>query len=104
MLVWVYPEKKREEFGAIRWTVSWYVLKPGVDPESEWDPYSATREVCRGFKTHAAAMREARRAYDSGDASLFGCVEIQKQRVDWYVEEDRIAEWVNIGEHEELSE
>jgi hypothetical protein len=99
MQVWLYPEKRRETFGATRWVASWYVLRAGVDPESEWDPTFDTREICRGFATKEAATQEARRAVDAGD-TFFGTAEVRQQRVDWYVEEDRVAEWTDVGREE----
>lgn len=103
MLVLVYPEKTRELYGATRWVASWYVLRLGCDPEADdWEPGFDTREVYRAFTTKEMALAEARRVVDAGE-SLFGVAEVVQQRVDWYVEEDRVAEWADVGRPEEVS-
>ena len=103
-MVWIYPEKTHEPFGATRWLASWYVLRPGVDPDSEedWDPGFDTIEKHIVCKTADAARRAARKVVASG-ATLFGCAEVQEQRVDWFVAEDRVAEWADVGRAEEVS-
>jgi len=43
-----------------------------------------------------------RRRWRSASVSAYGSATVTEQVVDWYVEEDRIAEWTNVGEPEYL--
>lgn len=104
MRVWTYPEKKYEELGAVRWEVSWWELKPGVTIEEGRD-FDYDRDIAehfRAFKTQGAARRYAATVVTDG-RTFFGCASVQKQVVEWYVEEDRMASWENAGQVEEVS-
>lgn len=101
MQVWTYPEKRREELGATRWEVEWYTVRPGVKREGdEIDFDSDLQSNVMHFKTRAAAVRKATTV--AGE-SFFGCATVEEQRVDWFVEEDHIAEWVGVGRPEEVA-
>ena len=48
-----------------------------------------------GRSAKRAAKRAAQRRVDD---DFYGCPIVRKQIVDWYVEEDRIAEWADVGD------
>lgn len=105
--VWVYPERNYEDFGAIRWKVEWEEVNPEAlkyaqaDDSYEIDPDSDLVRYRRYYKTQAAAQREARLWFKKrSDWLAFGTFFIQQQSVGWYVEEDGIAEWQDVGEPE----
>lgn len=100
MQVWTYPEKRMEAFGAVRWDVEWWTAPEGVEePEDGWGPDNGLDCRHKAFTTEPAAKRYAAKV--AGE-SVFGCAAVTKQVVDWYVEEDRIAEWTNVGESEDV--
>ena len=67
-----------------------------MDPDEDLNYYH------RNYTTEAKARVAARRILD-GNRTAFGCLSLVKQTVDWYVEEDQIAEWKDCGESEEIS-
>jgi len=103
MKVWVYPEKTYEELGAVRWEVEWDVMTKGyharvaADPNYESDMDSDFAFAYRTFKTEKSAKAFARKIVKAGDTAG-GAARVQKQVVDWFVEEDRVAEWADVGE------
>jgi hypothetical protein len=102
--VWVYPEKKYEEFGAIRYQVEWYEMTPqaiekSTLPDYDFDPDVHTSCCAAYFSSKALAVQYAKQVLHQ-DNLAYGQVTVGKQVVDWYVEEDEIAEWVNAGEPE----
>jgi hypothetical protein len=101
MQVWTYPEKRREELGAKRWEVRWWTRRAGTDANAEDIDFDRDiEENGRAFKTYPAAKAFAEKIYPE---SCFGCASIQQQVVDWFVEEDRVAEWADVGDSEEVS-
>jgi len=102
MKVFVYPEKTWEELDAIRWTISWEQLKPGLTLGEEIDFDSDLDYFHVGYPTEQAARHGAKKILDAGKP-YFGAITLQKQTVDWFVEEDRIAEWRDSGQPEEIS-
>ncbi len=98
MKVWVYPEKRFEEFGAERWTCEWQELKESAKGKAQDDIDFDSDLITRitAHKTKDAALKKARSVAGN---SFFGA-SVMLQRVDWFVEKDRIAEWVNVGEAE----
>lgn len=101
MKVKMYPELVWEEFGAIRFDVSTELVKPRAMGSDDIDPDSDIEYVHIPTKTHDAALLAAKRLVDH-DRIAYGAVRIQKQVVDWFVEEDRVAEWSDAGEAEEF--
>lgn len=102
MRVYVYPEKAYEELGAVRWEVEWQELTPAAKKRHENPDYEHDHDIdevsCyRVFKTQAAAEKFARNVVDKYQ-TVYGCATVHKQTVKWYVEEDRIAEWADVGE------
>lgn len=106
MRVWVFPEKTYEDFGAERWEVEWYEVPENwallTDEQKEnYFPEDFPCQ-CRTF-TGVGAERMARqfaKRQATHRANAFGCATVVRQVVDWYVEEDRIAEWSNVGDVE----
>jgi hypothetical protein len=98
MRVFTSPEKKMEDLGAVRFAVEWWTIRPGADAD-EWEPDKDVVTHLVAAKTQAAAIRKAKTL---AAKSCFGTASVQKQIVDWFVEEDRIAEWVNVGDSIEV--
>jgi hypothetical protein len=108
MRVWVYPEKTYEEFGAVRWEVEWQTVGPralkriaAAEARGEQDEVDIDRDLVyhyRHYDNEKAAVKAARAIVNLGHATAFGCATVTKEVVDWYVEEDRIAEWAAVGE------
>ena len=101
MKVWIYPEKTYEDLGTARWVCEWFTVpknwKPDEGLEEEGpDPYIMITNVTV-HKTEALAKLAAKRRLKNGD-DFYGNPIVRKQVVDWYVEEDRIAEWSDVGE------
>ena len=97
MMVWVYPEKTLEEFGAVRWEIEWQEVKPSARGQEDIDPDLDLIWHQRHYKTEGAAKREARKIVNAY-RTAYGTVTVMKQVVDWFVEEDRVAEWADVGE------
>jgi hypothetical protein len=104
MRVLVYPENRFETLGAKRWRISWEELadhaknKQGEDIDFDFD--LAHRYMCYGDESHA--RRAAKSIVDSG-VPFFGAVTLTQQVVDWFVEGDRVAEWIDCGQSEEIA-
>ena len=113
MRVFVYPEKTMEEFGARRWEVEWFTVKAAslkrvqeAEAKGEYDEIDPDSDIqchVRHFKPKGKglALALAKRMAVCA-CSAYGSATVTEQAVDWYVEEDRIAEWVNVGEPEYL--
>lgn len=106
MRVWVFPEKVYEELGAERWEVEWWEVPANWalmsdDDRENYDPdrFPCCYETFRGAGAQKKAQRFAKRQA-SHRANAFGSATVTRQVVDWYVEEDRVAEWSNAGEPE----
>lgn len=109
MRVFVYPEKTYEEFGAKRWEVEWWEVTAkarkrveAAEARGEHDEYDRDSDIVSCYRVFpyqakGLAVAYARKMAHS-DNSAFGSAEVIEQAVDWYVEQDRIAEWVNVGE------
>jgi hypothetical protein len=103
MRVFVYPEKTREELGAVRYQVEWFELTKGAkkrfdaDPNYEHDHDRDEIAVVQYFKTQAEAETFAQKVVSEME-TVYGCATVTKQVVDWYVEEDRVAEWTDVDE------
>lgn len=107
MRVWTYLEKTFEQLGAERWQVTWQELTEqartrmdGARPDSEAADFNYDVDLIHrfaNFSTKDAAMAYAKQVTDAGE-TFFGAASVQKQIVDWYVEEDHVAEWADIGD------
>lgn len=100
MMVWTYPEKKYEKLGAERYEVGWEELRKSADGKEEIDFDSDLINRFAHFSAKDAAMAKAK---EVAQASYFGRASVTRQIVDWFVEEDRVAEWVNTSDTEEVS-
>lgn len=106
MRVWVWPERTHEEFGAERWTAEWQEVPKNWDQLTEeqredwdYDRFPTRYVTARGPGARAKVKRALRYAISSGKTA-YGSGTLQRQVVDWYVEEDRVAEWTDVGEPE----
>lgn len=103
MRVWVYPEKQYAELGATRFEIQWEQIRKEslwkLGTDNDIDPDSDISHRCLAFKTIEAARKKARAIVDAYNTA-YGQVTITKQIVDWYVEEDHIAEWSDTNEIE----
>jgi hypothetical protein len=109
MRVFVYPEKTHEELGARRWEVEWFTVGPSAlariraaEARGEQDEVDPDRDIVSHARTFphrskGLAVALAKRMAEC-DGSAYGCAIVTEEVVDWYVEEDRIAEWVSVGE------
>lgn len=102
MRVWVYPEKTYEELGAVRWVAETELVKKASLGKEECDPDVDIEYVGASRKTYEAAKLAAEKMLRH-DRIAYGAVRVQKQVVDWFVEEDRVAEWADVGDAEEFS-
>lgn len=104
--VWVYPEKNYEVLGAERWQVSWEQVKkmaePKLDRNEDIDPDMDIEYLHVNYKKKEPAIARAHKIIASG-VTAYGVVSVTRQVVDWYVEEDSIAEWVNTSDTEEVT-
>ncbi|HXI13457.1 MAG TPA: hypothetical protein VNM92_12565 [Thermoanaerobaculia bacterium] len=102
-LVFVYPEKTYKPLGDRRFEVEWQVLTDGARKRFEADPdyeHNHDRDECSvvaHYTTKKAALKAAQRVLDTVE-TVYGVVTVVEQVVEWYVEEDQIAEWTNVGE------
>lgn len=102
MRVRLYPEKTWEEFGATRFEVSTEIVRPEAMNKDDIDIDSDLIRAHWGFPTEDKARTYAKKVLGRNDLA-FGAVTLQKQVVDWFVREDRVAEWSDVGESEELT-
>ena len=102
MKVWLYPERQQEEFGATRFEVSTEIVRPEAIGKDEIDHDDDIVSKHWGFKTKEQAEKFAAELLKRDDLA-YGAITIQKQVVDWFVKEDRIAEWQDVGESEEVT-
>lgn len=97
--VWVYPDRKFEEIGAVRYRLSWEEVRPGAESKDDIDHDEDILSRSLAYKTKEAAMKKAKTLVE-GCKTAYGEVSVIRQVVDWYVEEDRIAEWVDTSDVE----
>lgn len=109
MRVWVYPEKTYEDLGAKRWQVEWYTVGAkakarvaSAEARGEIEDLDPDRDIVTNCKVFphaqkAKALKFAERMAVCED-SAYGCATVTEEVVDWYVEEDRVAEWTAVGE------
>lgn len=102
MKVWLYPERQRAELGETRWEVSTDIVKPEAMGKDEIDIDSDLQCKRWGFSDEAKARKFAIEVLKRDDLA-FGAVTLQKQIVEWFVREDGIAEWQDVGESEEVT-
>lgn len=102
MKVWLYLERKQAVLGQIRWTISTQIVKPEALDKDEIDIDEDLQERYWGFPDEAKARSYAAEVIKRNDLA-FGAVTLQKQVVGWFVEEDRVAEWQDVGESEEIT-
>ena len=108
MKVRIYPGSALEEFGAVRWDCEWQELKPSAKARIESavpdtydrdiDPDTDLIWCHQYYRSLATAKRAAKKIWEARSNVIAYSVCIQKQAVDWFIEEDQLAEWVNVGE------
>lgn len=109
MRVWVYPEKAYEELGAKRWEVEWQTVKPSAlkrvqlaEAKGEYDEIDIDSDIVYHRRVFPERAKGLAIAYGkrvvSAETTAFGSATVTPQVVDWYVEEDRVAEWANAGD------
>lgn len=102
MRVYVYGDSKLRDLGAIRFEVEWITIKEKAKNKTDVDPDLDTITHVEYFDTESEAITYGQGIYSTTEL-YWGVVTIQKQVVDWYVEEDRIAEWTNVGNSLEIN-
>jgi len=106
MRVWIYEEREYGELGAERYTVEWHTVRPGYNQAEHEESPDPDRDIIshmKAFPTLAEARVEGKRIYDAG-LDYYGAVIIQRQRVEWMVEEDGVATWESVGFPEYIDE
>jgi hypothetical protein len=107
MIVRVWPENTYEELGAKRWCVEWWSVTKSAqkrieaaEARGEQDEYDRDSDIVSNCKYFPARAKGLAIAYAKRmavcDRSAFGSALVSQEVVDWYVEEDRIAEWTHI--------
>lgn len=104
----IYPEGGYANIGDKRWELEYYTMRPGAALEIEqgrdFDPDADT--ICHAihfkYSDHEAARSKAQEILNAYEKYLlaFGQVTVIEQRVDWFVEENNLAEWQSVGEPE----
>jgi hypothetical protein len=102
MRAWLFPEKQYAEIGQERWEVSADIVKPSAVGD-EIDIDTDIQHLAWAFATASKARAYAQEVVLTRNDLAFGCTRIQKQVVDWFVEEDRICKWTDVGEAEEVT-
>ena len=110
--VWVSSERAYRQFGDIQWECSWEDVKPVAsarirEAESrgeliDIDPDTDLVYHTERFTTWAAAHKFARKLVDQVKTA-YGQVAIQKQRVDWLIKSEQVADWIDVGEPEHVN-
>jgi hypothetical protein len=107
----IYSESRRGKpvfgrIGARRWECEWYELTAAARKRYDADPHYEhdhdRDEVTRVevFPTKDAAVAHAKTV--AGD-SVYGCAIVQEHVLDWFVEEDRVADWEPVGKQFEVT-
>lgn len=99
--VWVYPDREWANIGDVRWEVSTWIVRPESMDKDELDPDVDVIQKAWAFETEEQAKTCSEVVLEREDLA-YGAATIQKQTVDWYVREDGVGEWVDVGESEEL--
>lgn len=97
--VWVYPERTFEDFGAVRYSLTWEEVRASAKGKEEIDHDEDIISKFQSFPAKATAIKKGRELVD-GYKTAYGQATVTKQEVGWYVEEDRIAEWQDTNEVE----
>ena len=110
--VWIHGANKWGDLGARRWVVEWWTMRPEASsrivaaaPNSaDADADPDTDFVChyKAFKTKDAAANYAQMLVDA-DKTAHGESSVYQQEVVWFVKEDQVAKWEQIGETEYFS-
>lgn len=102
MRVFVYPEKTWENRGARRWQLSWEQLRDTSKAHEEIDFDLDLINMFANFPSVDRARDAAKKILASGKP-FFGSITLTEQIVDWFVKEDKVAEWCDCGQAEEIS-
>jgi hypothetical protein len=97
--VWVYPEREFRPLGAVRYQVTWEEVKPRAKDKDELDHDLDINYRFANYNSKDDAMKFARAIVDSCKTA-YGQATVTRQVVDWFVEEDRVAEWCDTKEVE----
>lgn len=91
-------------FGEVRYEVEWITVRPSAFGKDEIDPDSDTITNVEYYKWERDALQRAKRLVKTPNIPLcWGVATVTQQVVGWLVEEDGIAEWVNVGDSQEIS-
>lgn len=99
MRVFVSPECVYEELGAVRYRLTWELLRREAEGKEEIDFERDLDYRSVSFKTKKAAVNNGKRLVTRGN-TFFGVAVVTKQVVDWLSEEDGIAEWSDTEDRE----
>lgn len=102
----VYGESRRGRLvygtlGSRRWECEHYELTAKAKARRDADPdnYEHDRDVDEVASSKVFPIKEAALAYAKTVApgSVYGCAIVQQQMLEWFVEEDGVAEWEPTG-------
>jgi len=109
MRVWDYQHRRYDELGRIHFEVEWITVKPSAKDKTEIDPDIDTITHVEYFDTEETAVKRAREIYAAaigpgGEGLCWGIVTVQKEVLEWFVQEDNVAHWEPEGEFIEISD
>ena len=93
-------EKHPGEFSKCMLKGCEYYHYTDLDPDSDME---CRGKVFRGDNAKEKAMAWAQSEINTTTKNAYGSIMVYRQVVDWYVEEDRIAEWVTVGDGEDVT-
>lgn len=98
MRAFVPSEKAHREIGEVRWEVTWHTLRDGWTPEFEGDGPDPDSDIVYHGKACGSESYALHVAESLVKQDYFGSPIVQRQVVEWWVQEDGIAEWEDVGE------
>jgi hypothetical protein len=100
---WICSERKWGIIGAVRYAIDWEEVKESSKGKQDIEPDLDLNHMLRASADHTKAKAYAQKILSSG-VTAYGAVSVQKQELDWFVREDNVAEWIDVGEPEEISD
>lgn len=96
MKVYVHGDSERRELGSVRWVTE--VARPPADwsPDDPEGPDPDRMRYRRSY--HATKETAIAQAERDGTEDFYGCPTVHQEVVQWYVEEDGVAEWAIVGD------
>lgn len=103
MKVWLYSEHKQANLGHVRFLVAAELVRPESIGKDDIDRDEDIVTKRWAFPTKDKADSFAREILKRTDLA-YGCVTVQEQVVAWFVKQDKVAEWQDVGDYEVIDE